>query len=573
MSGMKENTSTVTPGRQTDRLIDFPARLESWAGWLSRHADGLVLGFVLVFLVVGIATLPNYGMTWDEGLGNFFFGERYLRYLTSFSEKYLDFKADLAGLKKLPLYLFISPYHDHPYHYPPVVDILSAATMYLFSYRLGWMDPVDGFHVLKIILAAVFLWAMYRFAAPRLGKFAAFTAVVLLGVFPRFWGDMHFNPKDIPELIFYSLTIMAYVLWYEKPDRIYALVVGILFGCALGTKANAVFLPVVLVLGVWPIGFSLRSFKQVLLHLKQCWSHYFIMGLSGLAFYFITWPYLYADPKRVKMYWDFIFARGVQEGRTAWNWRSSLQVIVTMPEWMLVLLVIGIVLVAIRVFREERFIWRLLLVWLVVPILRISLPGMVDFDGIRHFMEFLPAAVLIAGYGASALPRLVAKGRVALEMGLKSAVLVVLVFNLVGIQRVYNQYEYLYYNRLIGGLSGARGVFGDFEVTDYWASSYRKGMDWLSENAEQGASLYVPVADWLAQITGPLYLRPDIQILDGEDPGSISGEEGPVYVMFVTRSGFYDEIAYDLSRNNPPDYQIIVDGVSIMQIHKIQPGR
>ena len=547
--------------------------MDRGVNWLSRHADGLVLVILILFLVVGIATLPNYGMTWDEGLGNFFFGERYLRYLTSFSEKFLDFKADLGGLKKLPLYLFISPYHDHPYHYPPVADILSAATMYLFSYQLGWMDPVDGFHVLKIILSAVFLWALYRFSAPRIGKFAAFTAVVLLIVFPRFWGDVHFNPKDIPEMIFYSLTIMAYVVWYEKPDWIYALVVGILFGSALGTKANAVFLPVVLVLGVWPLGLSLQSLKQIYLHLKQFWSHYVLMGVSGLAFYFITWPYLYADPKRVKMHWDFIFARGVQEGRTAWNWRSPLQAIVTMPEWMLVLLVVGIVLVIIQAGRDRRFIWRLLLVWLVFPVLRVSLPGMVDFDGIRHFMEYLPAAVLIAGYGASALPGIIAKGNHALQAGLKLAVLLILAFNLVGIQRVYNQYEYLYYNRLIGGLSGAREVFGDFEATDYWASSYRKGMAWLNVNAEQNASLYVPVADWLAQITGPLYLRPDIQILDGKNPSSVSEAGGPVYIMFVTRSGFYDELAYTLSQEHQPAYQIIVDGVSIMQIHQIQPGR
>lgn len=562
--------SATIPAKQADPTPGFWSGLLRWSDWLSRHADGLMLVFVVLFLVVGIATLPHYGMTWDEGLGNFFFGERYLRYLTSFADKYLDFKADLGSLKNLPLHLYLSPYRDHPYHYPPVVDILSAATMYLFSYRLGWMDPVDGFHALKIVMAAVFLWTLYRFAASRLGKYAAFIAVALLAVFPRFWGDVHFNPKDIPELIFYSLTIMAYVLWYEKPDWISALVVGVLFGSALGTKANAVFLPVVLVLGVWPLGFSLHSLKKVFLHLKLFWAHYIVMGLSGLMFYFITWPYLYADPKRVKMYWDFILDRGVREGHTAWNWRSPLQVVTTMPEWMLVLLVIGVVLVAIRAFREKHYLWRLLLVWLTLPIFRISLPGMVDFDGIRHFMEFLPAAALIAGYGAAALPEILAKGRAGLKVCLKAVMVLVLVWNVTAIQQVYSQYEYLYYNRLVGGLTGAQEIFGKSEATDYWASTYRKGMAWLNANAEQDAGLYVPVADWLVQITGPLYLRPDIRVLNGEDPGSLSGVEGPIYVMFVTRTGFYDEIAKDLSANDEPEYQIVVDGVSILQIHKIQ---
>ena len=64
----------------------------------SRHrhpAHTLAVTIVVLFLVSGIATLPLYGMSWDEALGNFFFGERYLRYMTSFEEKYLDFQTEL----------------------------------------------------------------------------------------------------------------------------------------------------------------------------------------------------------------------------------------------------------------------------------------------------------------------------------------------------------------------------------------------------------------------------------------------------------------------------------------------
>jgi hypothetical protein len=37
----------------------------------------LMAVFALLYLIVGIATLRFYGLTWDEGLGNVFFGERY----------------------------------------------------------------------------------------------------------------------------------------------------------------------------------------------------------------------------------------------------------------------------------------------------------------------------------------------------------------------------------------------------------------------------------------------------------------------------------------------------------------
>ena len=81
---------------------------------LERASDWLVAGLVLVFLVCGIASLPQYGLTWDEGLGNLFFGERYFYYLTTFTYKFLDFKANLSVTQKLPLNLFASPYHDQP---------------------------------------------------------------------------------------------------------------------------------------------------------------------------------------------------------------------------------------------------------------------------------------------------------------------------------------------------------------------------------------------------------------------------------------------------------------------------
>lgn len=103
------------------------SRLEPWL-------DRLALAAVIAFLLSGVLTLPRYGLTWDEGLGNVFFGERYYLYLTSFQEKFLDFRANLAATRDLPLDLFASPYHEHPYVYPPLADTLSAASMHILAY-------------------------------------------------------------------------------------------------------------------------------------------------------------------------------------------------------------------------------------------------------------------------------------------------------------------------------------------------------------------------------------------------------------------------------------------------------
>ena len=52
---------------------------------------------VVAFVIVGIATLPKYGLTWDEGLADLFFGQRYFHFFVSFDPTYLDFnRGDLA---------------------------------------------------------------------------------------------------------------------------------------------------------------------------------------------------------------------------------------------------------------------------------------------------------------------------------------------------------------------------------------------------------------------------------------------------------------------------------------------
>ena len=542
--------------------------------WLSERVDWFVFGFVILFLVSGITTLSNYGLTWDEGLGNLFFGERYLYYLTTFQHKYLDFKADLSLLREFPLNLYISPFREFPYEFPPFADILSAATMHLFAYRLQWLDPVDGFHLFTVILSALLLWVLYRFATPRLGKFTAFMATLFMGTFPRFWSDMHFNPKDVPEMVFYGFVIMAYVVWYENPRWPIALGIGFLFGSALAIKANAIFIPIVLLLGMWPWGLNPRSWMDVFTHLKKYLGHYALMGISGIGFYLLSWPYLYADPLRVKNYFYYIRYQGERTGMARWNWQPLLMTISTMPEVMLIFLLIGLSLLLYRSKVDRSGLWRLLPIWLILPVARISLPGMANFDGIRHFMEFLPAAALIAGYGVNSLVSIIAKERLRLRFVIGLIVIFMVGVNAIQIVKQYYPYQYLYYNQLIGGMSGADRIFEEADVTDYWASSYRYGMQWINQNAVEDSSLYVPVAEWLVQMTAPLWLRPDIQVLTKNDTEWVLETDTTVYVMFITRSEFYDAAAkYCIRSNKTPVHQVIVDGVPVMKIYQLSGFR
>lgn len=85
-----------------------------------------------------------------------------------------------------------------------------------------------------------------------MGKFAAFLGILALGLYPRFWGDMHFNPKDIPITALFSFVLVLFYYWYQSPSWLKTIGLGLLSGAALSIKANTLFIPVVIILGVWP---------------------------------------------------------------------------------------------------------------------------------------------------------------------------------------------------------------------------------------------------------------------------------------------------------------------------------
>jgi 4-amino-4-deoxy-L-arabinose transferase-like glycosyltransferase len=535
-----------------------------------RKSDWLAVLIVLSFLVSGIATLSNYGISWDEGLGNLFFGERYLQYLTHFQQKYLDFKLELAFQKALPFNLYHSPLHESPQEFPALADTLSAASMYFVSYGLGLANPVDAFHLFTVLLAALFLWVLYRFAAPRLGSPAALVGILFLALFPRFWGDMHFNPKDIPSTIFIGFTLMATITWHERPTWYKALGVGALFGCAVGIKANAGFVPVILGLSLLP--WSIRK-KDWLETLRATWAvlwQYGLMAVSGLLVYFASWPYLYDDPRRVMEYFNYITTQGGRKGGASMSILPLLKVLTTTPEIMLVFLGIGLFFVLRRARQEKKsLIWRLLAVWLIFPILRVSLPHMADFDGIRHFLEFVPAAALVAGYGLVRTVQLF-KAHLNPQRVVIAVIALLAIVNYASITAAFYPYEYIYYNRLAGELPGGRRIFGPNEATDYWAVSYRQGLQWLHQNAVQNANLYVPVADWLVKLPSAYWLRPDLSLFGPYETATVTSGQGPAYLMTVARPEYYDALTQQVMAEQEPAYTLQVDGAEILYIYRMR---
>jgi hypothetical protein len=531
----------------------------------------LAAWFVALALVTGgVASLPRYGVTCDEAYGYLFFGERYLHYFLTHDRAYLDFEnADLPIHHREPN-LFASIGRVHPRLFAPLADTLSAGTMELLGHRLGWMDPFDGFHVATILLVGLLLVALFEFAAPRIGSATALAGIALLAGHPRFWGDMHNNPKDIPELVFFALTVMAAARWYVRPHVGSALLAGVIGGAALAVKANAVFVPFVVILGLWPWPGRALGWRPVAQHLRRLWWHYGLMIATSSVVFFAVWPWLHQNS--LARFGKHVRAFASQIGRPphpGWNPDPAIQVVATMPELTLLLLAVGTLVALIRVTRgsDPSGTLRLLLAWMAVPILRNSVPGAWNFDGIRHFYEFLPAAALLAAVGGATLVRLAGERRRPVAA---FALAAVTALNLAEAIVRYHPFETAYFNRLVGGLAGAARRFP--EATDYWGSSYRQGLEWLNRKAEPGSALHVPVHPHIVALVSGHWLRHDLRFIKSSEfePALASGR--PVYVMFVTRAEFYDDVARECLRERRPAYEIVVDGHPILLVYRLSSG-
>jgi hypothetical protein len=366
---------------------------------------------------------------------------------------------------------------------------------------------------------------------------------------------------------------MAYTVWYEKPGWIKALLTGLAFGAALAVKMNALFLPVILVAGLWPLRFSPGMFRDIWKHLRAAIPQYVLMGAVTVVFYVLAWPLLHSDTWRgLRSHLSYILSQGSRAGEAGFNPQPLLITLATTPEWMLVCLLAGIFFLGKRAFKARFPAARLLLAWLIVPVLRISLPGMSNFDGIRHFLEFLPAAAAVAGYGISSLVKWLSQPGSTRRFALAASAVALFAANTAWIYPNFWPYPHLYFNNLTGGLPGARTSFGSQETSDYWAASYRQGLNWLSENAAPDSGLAVPVAPWTVELAAPLWLRGDIALLPGDIGMQALESNKPIYVMFITRDKFYDELAAYCVENLAPVYQVMVNRTPVMEIYLIPPA-
>lgn len=532
-----------------------------------RIFESLCIG--ILFLVIGVVDLPNYGPNWDEP-GHFVRGQAFLQFFLTGKKDYQNLS--LRESTRRSFYQnddFNYTYFEKKFDegkipisgagHPPLSDILASLFNRIFYQVFNIVGDVESYHLYSVTLSAILVSVLYYFVSSLYGSFAGIVSVLSLVLSPLFLGESRFNIKDVPEAVFYTLTILAFYQGIIRNNRKWIIASSFFAGLAFSTKLNIVFALVSLV--IWSILFFRKRPRLI--------SAFVVYPLLPAILYFGSWPILWKDPIGRFLYNlhyyetigtvgvsypEFITIFGINTYAIQW-------ILFSTPLVMLIFTAFGLFSVSLRVKKNAFSV--LILLWFLMPIIRVSLPRTVIYGGVRQIMEYIPAMAILSGIGANWIVTTFSyqKGRVLFFLRL----FVLLAFIPITIKIIQmHPNESIYFNPFIGGLRGAaaRNIPG---WGNSLGSTYRQGVRWLNIHAEKGARLGF-VYELRSNIPD-IDLRPDIQLLD--DTRSAIGRKGE-YIIGVTHEGMQENSYHRkyLERFLNPVYALNVDGVSVLKIWK-----
>ena len=263
-----------------------------------------------------------------------------------------------------------------------------------------------------------------------------------------------------------------------------------------------------------------------------------LYAVIALIVVYLTWPYLWLNPLGYFVESLRVMSQYPWPGRVLFNGAeysstglpySYLPVLLGMqltePVW--ILFAPGLA-VAVYQWREKRALIALTVIWFIIPLIGFIVTHSPLYDNFRQIFFILPPVFMVAGVVIEKIKS--TQWKIAL-------VVLCLLPGVVDAIRLH-PYEYIYYNRFVGGVSG---VARKFEL-DYWGTSYREAADWLNTNAPDEAYVWV---DGPAHLLGP-YLRDDIQMYSGYEADSFDHID---YVVSTSR--------YNLDLTSYPDAKVV----------------
>ena len=435
-----------------------------------------VLIFFLVYLVVNLIILPDYGLSWDYH-NHYYAGLKHLG---------IQLPSDSSKIPFSPP----DPRETTDDPFGPFTQIIPALSQTVFHDRFNILPAGIAYNLPMVFFGVAGVFILFLFLLEAFGPVEAIIGSISLGLLPQYFAYLHNNMKDIPNSTAFTLAVYLFYRLIKKPNWVSLLLASASFAFAFNFKINSVFIPVICL--IYFLSVRKKSDFRIL-------SYFLLAPLFALL---LWWPF-WQDPVRKLLEIPGFYSRNTfNMPNLLWGkiYQSGINIplfypysflLVTTPPPVLIAAVVGLIFSFRKIFSRKKE-YLLVILWFFIPQLRYLSPKMGAIDGVRHFMEVLPALSALAGIGTAIF-------RKTLIMRIGAMMTVVY---LVAILVLFHPYQASYFNFVSGGIKGARGRFD----IDFWGTPQKEAVLWLNKRAPAGAFVHIV----MAQSTASVYLRKDL---------------------------------------------------------------
>ncbi|MDP3940764.1 MAG: glycosyltransferase family 39 protein [bacterium] len=537
----------------------------------------------LCYFFISLLVLGDYGVNWD-GPWNYKVGNSMLRYIVTGERDYKSLppcnylqgssfidKSELRNKCPTKYGLLRSVYQDDEYPldfnykiqvrggHPRSFSLFAALSNTIFYRLLGVVDDVDSYRIPVVFVASLMILLVGVWAGLEFGVLASIVASGSLALYPFLFAENQINFKDPPEAFFLTLTIFLVYLGFRRQNKKLLIFSGVAAGLALGIKLNVVFLPFILL--PWLICYF---YPKKISKAQLAWivKYLLLIQVIAVVVFYLSWPYLWEHTfnrfiSTIQYYLGIGTGKAYQDASfffLGFNTYPLLYFFYTTPFPTLVLLCIGIISAIRQLLKAQSKVLVLWMLMFFVPLLRLALPGLSSYGGIRQALEFVVGMSLLSGYAAFVILRYFKKRRYPIRLDY----IFMIIFVIAAIHmsyKIYNlhPYENLFFNSFVGGLKGAKeGQFPGWENS--FGNGYYQGVRWINEHAEKNAKLSFSIVG--AESNLPLSkLRPDILV-------------GGKYWSGVSRKGEYiieTNVTFPLNSK----YAVAFEHKTLIPVHTI----
>lgn len=436
---------------------------------------------VLLMLATVLRQAQDAALTTDEAM-HASYGQATLRW-------YMTLGRDRSFLN-YPLAAF-EPQHG------ALFDVVVAAAQHIFHHQWQTEAILIGLTgVLSVIAIALCGFELG-------GWWFALLAALSLWLYPRFFGAIFNNPKDVPFTMASTFVLWSVLLllkqWNdEKKSLRNGLLVAFCLGVAIAIRVNAVVWYAILSLllvGWWLLNWSrVRQEGKLLRAVRQQMSVGCLIGGGSFLATLALWPYVFLSPFANFYQAMVIIAKYPWNGSVLYQGKMQLAVdlprsyallwlVIGSPPVLLLCAVLGLCILGGLYLRKRALNLPLTLVFLAfaVPLSIIIGLHSVLYNGLRQFLFLVPPLILLAVYGMTRALAFLYQHKQTILLILLSLCLCGGYAWTVADMLALHPYEYAYFSPLIGGIAGAEGKF---EI-DYWNTCQRAASIWLGEHYQE----------------------------------------------------------------------------------------